>query len=133
MLALADAAASIDVEEVQTYTGHTIVQKDYFPSWVVPEEHAVIQAAKTAYSSITGKEPVVGKWDFCTNATYLCGITGIPSVGFGPGDETLCHGTAERLSIAELSEAASIYAMIALSFSLTEQTPADSEAVSRIE
>ena len=123
-LELSKAAAFIDIEEVKTYTGYNIVQKDYFPSWVIDEDHTVIRSAKEAYKVITGKEPVVGKWDFCTNATYLCGITGIPSVGFGPGDETLCHGNAERLPISELVEAASIYAMITLCFAQA-QNPED--------
>jgi len=114
LLALSDATAAIDTEEVKTYTGYDIVQEDYFPSWVLEEDHPSVQAAAKAYEAITGKPATIGKWDFCTNATYLCGISGIPSVGFGPGDESLCHSTEEKLSVDELVVAAGVYAMIPL-------------------
>lgn len=114
LLALSDAAAAIDTEEITTYTGYGIVQTDYFPSWVLEEGHPAIQAAAKAYEAIVGRPARIGKWDFCTNATYLCGVTGIPSVGFGPGDESLCHSTEETLSIDELAVAAGVYAMIPL-------------------
>jgi len=112
LLALSDATATIDTEEVKTYTGYNIVQEDYFPSWVLEENHPMVQAAAKAYEGITGKPAKIGKWDFCTNATYLCGITGIPSVGFGPGDESLCHSSEEQLSIEELVVSAGVYALI---------------------
>ncbi len=114
LLELSDATAAIDTEEVTTYTGYGIVQTDYFPSWMLEEDHPVVQAAAKAYAAITGKRAKIGKWDFCTNATYLCGVTGIPSVGFGPGDEGLCHSSEEALSIDELVISAGVYAMIPL-------------------
>jgi putative selenium metabolism hydrolase len=113
-LALSGASAAIDTEVIKTYTDYEIVQTDYFPSWVLEESHPVIQAAAQAYTAISGKPAKIGKWDFCTNATYLCGVTGIPSVGFGPGDESLCHSTEETLSVNDLVIAAGVYAMIPL-------------------
>jgi putative selenium metabolism hydrolase len=112
LLALSGATAAIDTEVIKTYTGFEIVQADYFPSWVLEENHPVIQAAARAYTAISGKPAKIGKWDFCTNATYLCGVTGIPSVGFGPGEESLCHSTEETLSVDDLVVAAGVYAMI---------------------
>lgn len=113
-LALSDATACIDTEQIKTYTGYEINQIDYFPSWVLEESHPVIQAAKSAYTVLTGKDPVVTRWNFCTNATYLCGIAEIPSVGYGPGDHGLCHSDHEILSYDDLTEAAAMYALIAL-------------------
>ncbi len=124
LLALSDASATIDTEDVTTYTGYRIIQEDYFPSWVMPEDHPVVTSAVKAVELTTGKTPVVGKWDFCTNATYLCGITGIPSVGYGPGDESLCHGTEESLSVEELAAASSVYAMIPLCFAQNKKKDA---------
>ena len=116
MLKLSNATASIDMENVTTYTGYTINQEDYFPSWVLQETHPLIVCAKEAFLQVTTKPPIVTKWNFCTNATYLCGITGIPSVGFGPGDHSLCHSDHEILSFEELITASQIYTMIALLF-----------------
>lgn len=116
MLKLSSATASIDTENVTTYTGYTISQEDYFPSWVLEEAHPLIACAKQAFYQVTKTQPMVTKWNFCTNATYLCGITGIPSVGYGPGDHSLCHSSHEILSFEELVAATQIYTMIALLF-----------------
>lgn len=103
--------AEIDREKVTTYTGYEIYCTDYFPSWVIPEEHKIVKSGIDAYKAVFGREPVVGKWDFCTNATFLCGKNGIPSIGFGPGDGSLCHSTNERLSISELADAVKFYSI----------------------
>lgn len=105
------AKAEIDTEKVTTYTGYEITCVDYFPSWVMPEDHKVIVSGKEAYELVFNKEPVVTKWDFCTNATHLCGRTGIPSVGFGPGDSSLCHSTEDKVPIQELIDAVKFYAL----------------------
>jgi putative selenium metabolism hydrolase len=115
-LELSKATASIDTEMVTTYTGYKIKQVDYFPSWVIDADHPLIRAAVAAYEGVCETKPVITKWDFCTNATYLCGITGIPCVGFGPGDPSLCHSTAEVLSIDDLVRAAAVNAMTAVNF-----------------
>ncbi len=104
------AQAAIDTESVTTYTGYEISCEDYFPSWVMPEDHKIVQSGVAAYKAVYGKEPVVGKWDFCTNATSLCGRTGIPALGFGPGDEELCHSSEDRVPVDELVEAVKFYA-----------------------
>jgi len=105
---------SIDTEQVTTYTGYKIEQEDYFPSWVVAEEHPLIQAGIQTFSTLFGKEPVVGAWDFCSNATHLCGRTGIPSIGFGPGDGSLAHSTQDSVPIDEMVDAAKFYALFPL-------------------
>ncbi len=105
---------SIDTEYVSTYTGYKIEQEDYFPSWVIPEDHPLVQAGIKSFSALYGKDPVVGAWDFCSNATHLCGRTGIPSIGFGPGDGSLAHSTRDSVPIDELVDAAKFYALFPL-------------------
>jgi putative selenium metabolism hydrolase len=114
LLALSDATATIDTERIKTYTGYEIIQEDYFAGWVLEAEHPAVRAAASAYKAITGKDAKIGAWNFCTNATYLCGSLGIPSIGFGPGDESLCHSSSETLSIDELVISAAVYAMVPL-------------------
>jgi putative selenium metabolism hydrolase len=109
--------ASIDTEHVTTYTGFKIEQLDYFPSWVIPEEHVLIKTGVEAFKHVFHADPVVGAWDFCTNATHLCGRTGIPAIGFGPGDGSLCHSTQDGVKDTELVDAARFYALFALAMS----------------
>ena len=106
--------AEIDVEKVTTYTGYEIQAVDYFPSWVLEEDDPYIQSGVAAYEGLFGKKPEVTKWDFCTNATALCGRMGIPAMGYGPGDETLCHGTQDKVPIDELLDAIKFYAALPL-------------------
>jgi putative selenium metabolism hydrolase len=103
------AKAEIDTEKVTTYTGYNVTCVDYFPSWVMPEDHKIVVSGVEAFKAVFDKEPVVGKWDFCTNATHLCGRTGIPSLGFGPGEESLCHSNEDKISIQELVDAIKFY------------------------
>lgn len=103
--------AKIDIEKVTTYNGYVVEQEDFFPSWLIEEDHPAIQKGVETFKTIFEKEPVVGVWDFCSNATMLCGKTGIPGVGFGPGDGSLAHSTEDSVPIDELVGAAKFYAL----------------------
>ena len=65
--------AAIDTEKVQTYTGYDITCVDYFPSWVMAEDHPLIQAGVDAFTGLWDEKPAVEAWEFCTNATHMCG------------------------------------------------------------
>ncbi|MEA4812056.1 MAG: YgeY family selenium metabolism-linked hydrolase [Anaerolineaceae bacterium] len=108
------AKAAINTEKVTSYTGYQIECEDYFPSWVIAEEHPLIQAGVKTYELLFNKKAEVTRWDFCTNATHLCGRTGIPSMGFGPGEESLCHTSQDQVSFTELLDALRFYVMLPL-------------------
>ena len=104
--------ASIDTEKVKTYTGYDITCVDYFPSWVMPEDHPLIKAGVETFTELFDKAPVVDKWEFCTNATHMCGRLGIPAIGYGPGDDSLCHSTQDKVPVDELMDAICFYASL---------------------
>ncbi len=104
--------AAIDTEKVKTYTGYDITCVDYFPSWVMPEDHPLIQAGVETFTELFDKAPVVDKWEFCTNATHMCGRLGIPAIGYGPGDDSLCHSTQDKVPVDELMDAICFYASL---------------------
>jgi len=93
-----------------SYTGVCYPAEKYFPSWVMDEQHPIVQAARTTYRKVFQSEPSVSRWDFSTNGTVIAGIYGIPTVGFGPGDEKYAHAPNERVSIDQLVAAAAFYA-----------------------
>ncbi len=107
--ALAGAKLRLFEKSGTTYTGVPLREKDYCPSWHLPEEHPSVQAGVCAYRALFGAAPVIGTWTFCTNATYLAGEMGIPCIGFGPGDGKLCHTTREALPVEELATAAKFF------------------------
>ncbi len=110
--------ATVEVPEttIKTWTGYEITLRDYFPSWVIPEEHPLVEAGQKAYRALFKRESRVGLWDFSTNATFLCGRRGIPAIGFGAGIEAHCHSEQEQIKVDDYLKAASFYAALAVSF-----------------
>lgn len=88
----------------------------YAPPAYVPPDNAIVKAASKAAESVTGKNPALVKYRFGTDASYLSTIARIPTVGLGPGDETLAHSPNENVPIDEVIAAAKIYAILAARF-----------------
>ncbi len=61
-----------------------------------------------------GHPAKTGKWVFSTNATYWIGKAGIPSIGFGPGEEHWAHTALDQVPAAEVVQCADFYAMLPL-------------------
>ena len=57
------------------------------------------------------QEPA-GKWDFSTNGIYWMGKAGIPSIGFGPGDEVHAHTTLDQVPLDDVVDATRFYALL---------------------
>ncbi len=66
------------------------------------------------FRSLFKKEPRVDKWTFSTNAVTINGIYGIPTIGFGPGDEVAAHAPNEKIAVDDLVKASAFYALYAL-------------------
>lgn len=92
------------------YTGIEYPVEKYFPTWVLEENTEVVQAAKETYIKTFGSEPLIDKWTFSTNGIATAGVYGIPTVGFGPGDEKYAHAPNEKVKIEHLVKAAAFYA-----------------------
>ncbi len=106
-------------EALRSYTGLLCTKKPLYPPWLMDEEHPLISAAKDAYRNLFRSEPKVDVWKFSTNGVATCGIYGIPTVGFGPGDPSLAHTPMEYCPIDDIVKAAAFYA--ALPYFLKQQ------------
>ncbi|HAQ57388.1 MAG TPA: YgeY family selenium metabolism-linked hydrolase [Acholeplasmatales bacterium] len=95
-----------------SYTGLRYPTQCYFPTWVLPEDHPVLQAAVKTYEKLFETKPVVDKWTFSTNAVTIMGRHKIPCVGFGPGREEEAHAPNEKTYKDELVKAAAFYAAL---------------------
>jgi acetylornithine deacetylase/succinyl-diaminopimelate desuccinylase-like protein len=63
-----------------------------------------------------GYRPEVGKWRFSTDGVYTMGVAGVPTIGFGPGEERFAHTADERIRLDDVARAARAYARIATEF-----------------
>lgn len=94
-----------------SYTGLVYETDCYFPTWVLPEDHAATKATVKAFESMYGT-PKVDKWTFSTNGVSIMGREGIPVIGFGPGKEEQAHAPNEKTWKNDLVKCAAVYALI---------------------
>lgn len=93
-----------------SWRGLTYPTRKYYPTWTLPEEHGAVQSALAAAAGALGHQPLVGKWTFSTNGIATAGMFGIPTIGFGPGDEVYAHTPEDQMPIEHLTKAAQFYA-----------------------
>jgi putative selenium metabolism hydrolase len=97
-----------------SYTGFVFPVDKIFPSWALPEDHKLVQAGQQALRLLTGGAPTPGKWNFSTNGTYWMGKAGIPSIGFGPGDEVHAHTVIDQVKLDDVVDATAFYTLLPL-------------------
>jgi len=103
----------------ESYTGLVYPTRKYYPAWAVDEGHPAIQAAITTAAMVLGRAPELGRWVFSTNGVATCGMFGIPTVGFGPGNEIHAHTPDDSCPVDDLTRAASFYAQFPATFKET--------------
>jgi putative selenium metabolism hydrolase len=108
--------ADVEVTEycAASYTGYHCKGKEYYPAWVIAENHPLVQAVARAVKQTLGYRPRIGKWDFSTDGVYTMGVAGIPTVGFGPGEERYPHTVNDQVRLADVIKAAQVYAQLAV-------------------
>jgi putative selenium metabolism hydrolase len=102
----ASVTVTIGVDRFDSYSGAAVEAPNFAPAWYVgPGE----EPARTALAAL-GAEP--HHWAFCTNGSGTAAL-GIPTLGYGPGDETLAHRVDEFIELDELHAGAEGYAALA--------------------
>lgn len=94
-----------------SWTGLVYPTEAYFPTWVIPEDHAATKAMVESYEGMYGT-PKVDKWTFSTNGVAIMGRFDIPCIGFGPGKEAQAHAPNEKTWKADLVKCAAVYAAL---------------------
>lgn len=100
------------IYDTPSHTGAVCVYDKYFPAWALDGDAPLVAAGKRTVKAIWDRVEPAGKWDFSTNGNYWCGKAGIPSIGFGPGDEVYAHAINEHVPLADVVDATKFYALL---------------------
>lgn len=105
----------IQVEELfydtPSYTGFVFPVSKYYPAWFLEADHPLVNAGQQTVEALWGERREPGTWDFSTNGTYWAGKAGIPSIGFGPGNEKNAHMIDEHVPLQEVVDSTLFYAL----------------------
>ena len=104
-VAAAGAAVTVLDYAVASYTGLV------YPTRLNEEGDPAVAAAVAAATEALGTRPRVARWNFSTNGVASCGMFGVPTVGFGPGNEIWAHTPDDQVPVAHLAAAARFYAL----------------------
>ena len=109
---LGDAEVELLEYDRTSWRGLRAQQSKYYPTWVVDEEHPLVQGVARAAAEVLSGQPKISRWHFSTNGVATMGTLGIPTVGFAPGLEELAHTTQEHVKIDDLVKATAVYSLI---------------------
>ena len=90
-------------ERQSTYTGITRERAMFSPGFLLAADHPIVGAAAAAVGRRKGNggPAEVRPWTFATDGGWTCGVHGIPTIGFAPGEERHAHTNLERLDLEE--------------------------------
>ena len=112
LIAGKNAAWEIDTLRRVTWTGEEITYEPYHLAWEISLEAPLARAMIAAYGDTFGHSPEkYAYWDFSTNAVALV-PSGIPTIGFGPGESKLAHMRDEKCEISQILEACAFYTRV---------------------
>ena len=84
------------------YTGHAEDRDLFTPGFLMEATDPLVVAAGQAVGRREGAGPAtVRPWTFATDGGWSCGVYGVPTVGFAPGEERFAHTNTARLDIEE--------------------------------
>ena len=95
-----------------SYTGFVFPVDKYFPAWALDPSHPIVQAGLETAQMIGLPDHMPGKWNFSTNGIYWAGKAGIPSIGFGPGEEETAHTVDDNVRLSDVVKATEFYAIL---------------------
>lgn len=97
--------------ECTTWTGEHFAAPVFEPAWWTDEDSPVVTSAQAALAA-AGLEPSPTYYSLTTNGSYLAGVAGIPTIGFGVGDERAAHQIDEYVTLDSLRRGARGFAAL---------------------
>ena len=97
-----------------TWTGYELTSRKYYPTWLLAEDHPLVQDTHAIVSAVLDHDVEITKWTFSTSGNYTMGVAEIPTIGFGPSREEFAHAPDEEVDVDDVVEACSVYAALGL-------------------
>lgn len=94
-----------------TYRGASLAGEKFAPAWKLPPDHPLIDASVKALQTV-GLVVDRKVYATCTNGSASAGWLGIPTIGYGPGQNERSHTTDEAIAVWELEQAVLGYAAL---------------------
>jgi putative selenium metabolism hydrolase len=106
-----DLVVDVQVREEpqQLFTGQQLTVRHVVPPWSTDPFHPLIERARNALSA-ADCEVRTGTWRLTrlgmgTAGSLLVTEFGIPTIGYGPGDEMMAHAVDEYVEVGKIAEA----------------------------
>jgi len=98
-------------EVQEAFTGRTEERDLFTPGFLLDATDPLVLAANEAVGkrSDPTRSALARPWTFATDGGWSCGVFGVPTIGFAPGEERFAHTNRERLDLDEARWALSRY------------------------
>ena len=107
-----NATWEIDRLHRKTWTGEELTYQPFHLAWEISLQHELAKAFIDAYGETFGHAPEkYDFWDFSTNAVATV-RSGIPTIGFGPGEYKLAHMRNEKCAVSQIIDACKVYSRV---------------------
>jgi len=90
----------------------TRVRPSHFDPYLISEHEPIAQATIESFEQVTGRKPEITAKSACTDASHLFHKAGIPTVLFGPGEESTGHKSDEYVPIENIVLSTEIFVSI---------------------
>jgi putative selenium metabolism hydrolase len=105
----ASAEVTIPRYNITTFTGYERLVEAYYPTWLMGKNDPVVRTAAEAFRKQFAADATLGVWRFSTNGVATKGMYGIPTLGFGPGQEEHAHTAGDQVRLDDVVLAAEFY------------------------
>lgn len=98
--------------EEPSYTGFVFPLEKVYPAWLLENDDPFVQSGLNTLKAFGETNPETGTWAFSTNGTYWAGKAGIPSIGYGPGNEIHAHTVLDQVPLDDVVRSTKFYALL---------------------
>ncbi|MBE3128134.1 MAG: ArgE/DapE family deacylase [Actinobacteria bacterium] len=92
-----------------------LLKPPYYDPFILDKDEIILKIFKESYQEILKTDPIFGCQEMITDANIFTGLSGIPTLVFGPQGENL-HSSNEYVEMDSLIKATKIYILTAVKY-----------------